>query len=178
MGHFLNSSTETCTPCPKGTYQDVEQRDTSCQSCPPNSTTSGLGAASVEACSNPCLIKDRLQLCPVNSQCEAPSIGSEDFRCVCKEGFKEASSPASFYEDPQSGNSISSDVSAQPNSPMCVDICDDYCINGGKCHWQSGKCLSFIYILIFANFFKINRNEKTSLRVLDQLLRRSLRAQV
>lgn len=123
-GHFLNVTTEECQLCPKGTYQDVEQRDTSCQSCPPNSTTSGIGSTSSDQCSNPCLINDKIELCPPNSQCEAPSIGSEDFRCVCKEGFKEAPHP-----DGQTTTA---------NNPYCIDVCDNYCINGGKCEWKSG----------------------------------------
>ena len=125
LGHFLNSTVNECQPCPKGTYQDVEQRDTSCQSCPPNSTTSGLGSTSVGHCSNPCLINDKIELCPVNSQCEAPSVGSEDFSCVCWEGFKEALLPDG--------------TSPNPNSPHCIDVCDEYCINGGKCDWKPGN---------------------------------------
>jgi hypothetical protein len=59
-----------------------------------------------------------MELCPPNSQCEAPNSG-EDFRCVCKEGFKEIQS-----------NEL--------NYPHCVNICDDYCINGGRCDWTPG----------------------------------------
>ncbi|CAG2119816.1 unnamed protein product, partial [Medioppia subpectinata] len=89
VGHYLNVTVDECVPCPKGTYMDVEQRDHSCQSCPPNSTTDGLGHTSQDQCSNPCIINDKMELCPPNSQCEAPSGSGEDFRCVCKDGFKE-----------------------------------------------------------------------------------------
>lgn len=105
----------------------MAQRDTSCQSCPPNSTTGGLGSTEVSQCSNPCLINDKMELCPVNSQCEAPAHGSDDFRCVCKEGYKEAT-PAAAAE-----NTV-------PNSPTCIEVCDEHCLNGGKCDWKPGKC--------------------------------------
>lgn len=119
VGHYLNVTLDRCIPCPKGTYQDTEQRDTSCQSCPPDSTTDGVGSTSEDQCTNPCLIDGKMEICPANAQCEAPK-GSEDFRCVCKEGYREVPS--------ESG----------PNQPYCVNVCEDYCINGGKCEFISG----------------------------------------
>ncbi|XP_070569244.1 uncharacterized protein [Ptychodera flava] len=56
LGEFHNTTTDQCVKCPKGSYQDKE-RQLSCQMCPNDTTTQGMGSTSIEkcfvACDNP-----------------------------------------------------------------------------------------------------------------------------
>lgn len=108
IGHHLNETIERCVPCPKGTYQDAEQRDTSCHSCPPDSTTSDIGSISESMCTNPCLVDGRMELCQANAYCVFLKE-TEDYDCVCKPKYRKS------------------------ESGECVYVCDEFCINGGKC---------------------------------------------
>ena len=48
-GFYAGKGEETCTLCPKGTYQD-EPRKGSCKSCPPGTWTQDMGSKSESAC--------------------------------------------------------------------------------------------------------------------------------
>ncbi|XP_067122803.1 uncharacterized protein [Centruroides vittatus] len=107
QGHYLNATLEKCMPCPKSTYQDKEQRETECLSCPSDTTTDGLGATHKSNCSNPCKVNGQTRLCQANALCVfRDDTGS--FSCECK--------PKYILEGDQ-----------------CISICDDFCQNGGSC---------------------------------------------
>ncbi|XP_076318247.1 uncharacterized protein LOC143229580 isoform X1 [Tachypleus tridentatus] len=108
-GYFLNNTVEHCMACPKGTYQDREQRDTSCQPCPPDTTTEGSGATSEQACSNPCLVDGHMRLCQANAFCVFREE-TDTYSCECKPQYK---------------------LNVETNE--CIYVCDNYCDNGGTC---------------------------------------------
>ena len=48
-GHFYNSSSTMCSPCPKGKYQDEMNKDT-CKDCPSGTITTEFGSTSASEC--------------------------------------------------------------------------------------------------------------------------------
>jgi len=114
-GQFLSAADNMCKACPVGQYQP-ESQQTSCQDCPPNTSTGGLdpnsnvGAISVKQCSNRCIVPEgEEELCDRNANClfKPPN----DFGCTCKPGY--------------TGNGTRPDV--------CVDNCEGFCRNDGLC---------------------------------------------
>ncbi|XP_074599235.1 sushi, von Willebrand factor type A, EGF and pentraxin domain-containing protein uif isoform X2 [Brevipalpus obovatus] len=119
-GEFLNldsiGGSESCEPCPKGSYQDNKQRDTSCIPCPPDTTTNKTGSTSESQCTNPCLVNGKVQLCQANSYCVFHKE-TQSYACECKPKYRKA-----FEEDSDS-----------ERHEVCVYVCDDFCTNGGRC---------------------------------------------
>ena len=50
-GMYLNATTNSCTACPRGYYQDEEQQ-TECKECPPDTSTKDEAATSSAECTN------------------------------------------------------------------------------------------------------------------------------
>lgn len=109
VGHYLNSSSEECVPCPRGTYQDEEQRDLECKSCPPDTTTDGMGSTSRSHCSDPCVVNGEKRDCQEHAFCVFLEE-RQDYDCRCMPRFR-----------------------LNNDSGECVDVCEDYCENGGRC---------------------------------------------
>lgn len=112
-GHYLNVTLERCVPCSKGSFQETEGRATSCHNCPPDTTTDDVGATAEGQCTNPCLVDGKVELCPANSYCVFHKE-SQSYACECKPKYRK-----SISEDRPTGE--------------CLYVCDDYCINGGRC---------------------------------------------
>uniref|UniRef100_A0A6G1S766 Sushi, von Willebrand factor type A, EGF and pentraxin domain-containing protein 1 n=1 Tax=Aceria tosichella TaxID=561515 RepID=A0A6G1S766_9ACAR len=108
VGHYLNVTIDRCQECPRGYYQPQQQRDTSCLSCPSDTTTELEGATSVDNCTNPCFINGQAQMCQANSYCVF-SKESQNYTCECKPKYR------------------------MDDQEQCVYVCDDYCLNGGSC---------------------------------------------
>lgn len=66
---YVDPSTQSCVLCPKGTYQDKQDRMTECVKCPQDTTTERSGSTSVEECSNPCFVNGREHICQANAAC-------------------------------------------------------------------------------------------------------------
>ncbi|XP_028967225.1 uncharacterized protein LOC108863645 [Galendromus occidentalis] len=109
IGHYLNVTRNYCMPCPKGTYQDEEQRDSECKPCPADTTTDAVGATDPSYCSDPCMVNGEKRVCHKNAYCVFIE-DEQDFACKCMPKFKFSNETAE-----------------------CVDVCEDYCENGGKC---------------------------------------------
>lgn len=109
------SGSESCELCPKGSYQDNKQRDTSCIPCPPDTTTNRTGSTSESQCTNPCLVNGKVQLCQANSYCVFHKE-SQSYACECKPKYRKA-----IEED------------SEERKEVCVYVCDDFCTNGGRC---------------------------------------------
>ncbi|CAA3006472.1 sushi, von Willebrand factor type A, EGF and pentraxin domain-containing 1 isoform X1 [Olea europaea subsp. europaea] len=107
-GHYLNVTSDRCQECPRGFYQAQEQRDTSCLSCPQDTTTELEGATSLENCTNPCFINGQSQMCQANSYCVF-SKEAQNYTCECKPKYR------------------------MDELEQCVYVCDDFCLNGGSC---------------------------------------------
>ncbi|XP_015790438.1 uncharacterized protein LOC107367263 isoform X1 [Tetranychus urticae] len=123
-GEYLHiesaSGTESCELCPKGSYQDSKQRDTSCIPCPPDTTTNRTGSTSESQCTNPCLVNGKVQLCQANSYCVFHKE-TQSYACECKPKYRKT-----YPEDePDEPNASKKEI--------CKYVCDDYCINGGRC---------------------------------------------
>ncbi|XP_045468348.1 sushi, von Willebrand factor type A, EGF and pentraxin domain-containing protein 1 isoform X2 [Harmonia axyridis] len=103
-GSYLNSTLNNCIECRKGFYQP-EPQQTSCISCPPNTSTDGPGTSSREECTNPCVSGKPPMNCDKNAFC---LLVGDEFKCECKQGF----------------NGTGWD---------CSSVCDGYCMNEGKC---------------------------------------------
>ncbi|KAG0433549.1 hypothetical protein HPB47_019805, partial [Ixodes persulcatus] len=109
VGHYLNSTNEQCMPCPKGSYQDEEQRDLECKACPTDTTTDGVGSTSRNQCSDPCLVNGELRDCEEHAFCVFVEE-KQNHECRCMPRFR-----------------------LNNDSGECVDVCEDYCENGGRC---------------------------------------------
>lgn len=79
---YVEDSTQLCVMCPKGTYQNKQDRMTECIKCPQDTTTEGLGATSQEECSNPCFVNGRERICQSNAACIYHEE-SDTFACEC-----------------------------------------------------------------------------------------------
>lgn len=112
IGHFLNKTIEECTPCPKGYYMEYRQREESCESCPQDTSTEDIGATSRDQCQNPCLVNGKLSLCQANAYCVLHKK-SLSYSCECKPKYKK--------------------IINELDQDTCVHVCEDYCLNGGKC---------------------------------------------
>jgi len=114
-GHYLNKTIEECTPCQKGYYIEYSQREESCQSCPQDTTTEEIGSISKDQCANPCInsASGQIELCPKHSICVLHK-NSLKHSCECKPKYRK-------FIDEQTGRDI------------CVHVCEDYCLNGGRC---------------------------------------------
>ncbi|XP_013781236.1 uncharacterized protein LOC106465521 [Limulus polyphemus] len=108
-GHFLNTTLNRCIACPKGTYQDKEQRDFSCQPCPSDTTTDGSGATSEQACFNPCFVDGPMRPCQANAFCVFRQE-TDTYSCECIPNYR-----------------------LNKETGECINICDNYCDNGGTC---------------------------------------------
>lgn len=129
VGHYLNITTDSCVPCPKGTYQDHEGRDHSCVSCPIDTTTDDVGAVVESQCTNPCLVDGKVELCPANAYCVFHKE-SQSYACECKPKYKKIY-PANGDGGNDSHGHNSNSVS--PTGGECKYVCEDYCVNGGRC---------------------------------------------
>lgn len=109
VGHYLNGTTEQCMPCPRGSYQDEEQRDLECKACPSDTTTDKTGATSRSQCSDPCIIDGERRICQEHAFCVLPEE-QQDFVCQCMPHFRHNN-----------------------DTGECVDVCEDYCENAGRC---------------------------------------------
>jgi len=108
-GQYLNATVNSCTPCPRGSYQPKSQQ-TSCIDCPAPTSTVDLGATSRSQCTNPCLVEDgEKEHCDKNAFCQVQPPNS--YTCTCKPGYN--------------GTGIGED--------SCFDLCDGFCINDGQC---------------------------------------------
>lgn len=127
QGYYLNATLEICMLCPKGTYQNMEQRETECITCPSDTTTEELGATHKSNCSNPCEVNGQTRLCQANAFCVLRD-GTSRSTCECKPKYR-----------------------LEELTDQCVYICDDYCQNGGTCevnpetHQPKCTCLSNFY---------------------------------
>lgn len=117
----LASGFESCELCPKGSYQNSKQRDTSCVPCPPDTTTNRTGSTSEAQCTNPCLVNGKVQLCQANSYCVFHKE-SQSYACECKPKYRKA---------------FSEEESPEDRHEVCLYVCDDYCTNGGRCSVNS-----------------------------------------
>ena len=52
-GEFRDAATESCTPCPEHSYQDVASLESACRPCPAGFTAPGSGHETLEACRAP-----------------------------------------------------------------------------------------------------------------------------
>lgn len=77
--------------------------------CPQDTTTDEVGAISPEQCQNPCLVDSRIELCPANAYCVFKA-STQSYACECKPKYRK-----------------------NPQTNECVYVCDDYCLNGGRC---------------------------------------------
>lgn len=82
-GYFLNTTLNDCTPCPKGYYIEYRQREQSCESCPPDTSTEDVGSTSKDQCMNPCLVNGKVELCQANAYCVLHKK-SLSYTCECK----------------------------------------------------------------------------------------------
>uniref|UniRef100_T1IXR4 Uncharacterized protein n=1 Tax=Strigamia maritima TaxID=126957 RepID=T1IXR4_STRMM len=104
-GTYLDIVSRHCVLCAKGTYQN-ETQQTSCITCPPDTSTIEMGADSVANCTNPCSIFGDKNLCDPNAFCLLNE--TMGYNCECRPGFRS-------------------------NGSTCLDVCDDYCLNEGRC---------------------------------------------
>jgi len=108
-GEFLSAKDNSCVLCPLGQYQPDSQQ-TSCVTCPPDTSTIETGATSVDQCSNRCKVsKGEPELCDRNARCQFKP--PNDFTCTCKLGYN--------------GTGIGDN--------SCVDMCEGFCKNDGIC---------------------------------------------
>ncbi|ENN80781.1 hypothetical protein YQE_02790, partial [Dendroctonus ponderosae] len=105
-GSYLNGTLNSCIPCKRGFYQP-ESQQTTCISCPPNTSTKGPAAKSKSECTNPCEMNGQEMHCDPNAYCLLIPETS-DFKCECKPGFN-------------------------GTGKECTDSCDGYCENEGVC---------------------------------------------
>lgn len=92
---------------------ESEGREASCTNCPPDTTTDDVASTSEGQCTNPCLVDGKVELCPANAYCVFHKE-SQSYGCECKPKYKKIPS-----EDKLNGE--------------CRYVCEDYCINGGRC---------------------------------------------
>ena len=108
-GQYLNATVNSCTPCPRGSYQPKSQQ-TSCIDCPAPTSTVDLGATSRSQCTNPCLVEDgEKEHCDKNAFCQVQPPSSHT--CTCKPGYNGTGT----------------------GEGSCFDLCDGFCINDGQC---------------------------------------------
>ncbi|KAK7873875.1 hypothetical protein R5R35_005737 [Gryllus longicercus] len=105
-GTYLNFTQNSCEVCKKGTYQS-EPQQTSCITCPPNTSTKGTSATSKAECTNPCDTEGPDMHCDPNAHCLLIQETS-DFKCECKPGYN-------------------------GTGKVCTDVCTGYCDNEGVC---------------------------------------------
>jgi len=120
-GHFLNSTTNRCTLCSRGSFMEKEGRPTSCTPCPLDTTTDDVGSTSESQCTNPCLVDGRVELCPANAYCVFHKE-SQSYACECKPKYRKVVPPVT--EDPSN---------TSPAAVQCKYVCEDHCVNGGRC---------------------------------------------
>jgi len=108
-GNYLNAASNTCVPCNFGFYQPLEQQ-TSCEICPPNTSTKREGATSGQECTNRCQVGEgEMKLCDKNAICLFHPANNTN-SCECHPGYV---------------------GSGQTND--CTDTCEDRCRNEGRC---------------------------------------------
>ncbi|ETN78501.1 EGF-like domain protein [Necator americanus] len=98
-----------CQFCPRGTFQDEEQR-TTCKLCPSDHTTASQGATAESQCysTNQCATGE--DNCSWHAHCiDLPDDNDvPSFQCKCKPGYR-------------------------GNGTYCQDACTNYCLNDGVC---------------------------------------------
>ncbi|KHJ82280.1 EGF-like domain protein, partial [Oesophagostomum dentatum] len=98
-----------CQFCPRGTFQDEEQRST-CKLCPADHTTASQGATAESQCysTNQCATGE--DNCSWHAHCiDLPDDNDvPSFQCKCKPGYR-------------------------GNGTFCQDACTNYCLNDGVC---------------------------------------------
>jgi len=86
-GTYLDSTVNDCVLCARGYYQQFDQR-TSCDQCPPDTTTPAEGSRSPDDCTNKCndAKNGQLALCDRNANC---FFNKDDLThsCRCKRGY-------------------------------------------------------------------------------------------
>jgi len=107
-GNYLNATLNSCTPCPRGYYQD-ESQQTECIECPPDTSTKNEGADDPTLCTNRCKVPGGEQLCDKNADCLFHP-GNNSLSCRCKLGYI--------------GSGLVED---------CMDTCEEKCRNEGLC---------------------------------------------
>ena len=138
IGHYLNITTDRCTPCPRGSYQEKEGRETSCTSCPPDTTTDDIGSTNEGQCSNPCLVDGKVELCPANSYCVFHKE-SQSYACECKPKYRKVHlHPDSAHNNRLDTSSDDAEdetghSSVKGHTMECRYVCEDHCLNGGRC---------------------------------------------
>ncbi|KAG8179313.1 hypothetical protein JTE90_016418 [Oedothorax gibbosus] len=134
-GMYVNPDTKQCALCPKGSYQDKEDRTSECIKCPQDTTTESEGSSSLEQCSNPCFVNGRERICQANAACVYHEH-IDTFACECL--------PAYVMNN---------------STQECVHACENFCENGGTCEVSSQtfrpKCMCP------ANFYGDNCTEKS-----------------
>ena len=130
IGHYLNATIDRCVPCPKGSYMDKEGRHSSCTSCPLDTTTDDVGSTSETACTNPCLVDGKVELCPANAYCVFHKE-SQSYACECKPKYKKVFpglDGKSHEHHHHHDNTINNVQGGE-----CKYVCEDFCTNGGRC---------------------------------------------
>jgi len=107
-GTYLNATTNSCTPCARGNYQDEEQQ-TSCKQCPSDTSTKEEGATSSSSCTNRCKVEGGEELCDEKASCLFHPANNTH-SCECTLGY------------------VGSGKVGE-----CVDSCDGLCRNEGEC---------------------------------------------
>ncbi|KAG1655606.1 Fibropellin-1 [Nymphon striatum] len=116
-GTYLNVSSTTCHPCPVGTYQSQTQQ-TECIRCPAGTTTKHNEQTGNDSCANPCMVDGKSQICDRNAFCLFKEETSHR-KCECKPGFV--------------------NITRKNGGDECVDVCEGYCENSGKCKFDLRK---------------------------------------
>ncbi|KAK0398751.1 hypothetical protein QR680_002734 [Steinernema hermaphroditum] len=108
-GQFLVTVSKQCQFCPRGTYQDENQR-TSCKLCPPDHTTAAQGATRESQCYSTNQCKTGEDNCSWHAICNDLPDDNDipSFECKCKPGYR-------------------------GNGTYCEDACKNFCLNDGTC---------------------------------------------
>ncbi|VDM81380.1 unnamed protein product [Strongylus vulgaris] len=89
VGQFLVKETKHCQFCPRGTFQDEEQKST-CKLCPTDHTTASQGATAESQCysTNQCATGE--DNCSWHAHCiDLPDDNDvPSFQCKCKPGYR------------------------------------------------------------------------------------------
>ncbi|KAF8374256.1 clec-78, partial [Pristionchus pacificus] len=109
IGQFLVPASKQCQLCPRGAYQDEEEK-TSCKLCPADHATAALGATTAAQCysTNQCATGE--DNCSWHALCiDLPDVLDQPrFECRCKPGYR-------------------------GNGTHCYDACQNFCLNDGVC---------------------------------------------
>ncbi|GMT25305.1 hypothetical protein PFISCL1PPCAC_16602, partial [Pristionchus fissidentatus] len=109
IGQFLVPATKQCQLCPRGAFQDEEEK-ASCKLCPADHATAAQGATTAAQCysTNQCATGE--DNCSWHALCiDLPDdLDQPRFECRCKPGYR-------------------------GNGTHCYDACQNFCLNDGVC---------------------------------------------